>query len=80
MEWNKFIFPAPKKGYSLRSEHLIIIPRYDLDELPSRLLSSTKLSERNKTIIIQKTHSFDSKRQEKQIVIQMIKNRNFLLI
>lgn len=46
MEWNRFVFPAPKKSYTTEHKRLIIIPKFNLDELSEKVKYSTKVSQR----------------------------------
>lgn len=45
MELNRFVFPAPKKSYTTEHKRLIIIPKFDLDELTEKVKESTKVSQ-----------------------------------
>ena len=45
MNYNKFVFPAPKPSYKLSDPRLIVIPRFDIDLLTAKLLNAIKISE-----------------------------------
>lgn len=50
MEWNRFVFPAPKKSYTTEHKRLIVIPRFKLDQLTEKIKESKKVSERKNII------------------------------
>jgi hypothetical protein len=51
MEWNRFVFPAPKKSYTTQHKRLIVIPRFKLDDLTDKIKESNKVSQRKNQIL-----------------------------